>query len=101
MDIDVKHVAELARLSLSEDELQVLEEELRSILSNVEKLAEVNVDGVSPSFGCNFAAERLDSISDEDKPRAGLLRAIAFLAAPSTKDEYYKVPREEAKEAKE
>lgn len=93
MDIDVKHIAELAKLSLSEEELTALGEDLKSILGHVENLFKVDVEGVPPTFGCVFDPGDLESYSDKDVARPGLLRAIALLAAPSVQDVYFKVPR--------
>ena len=45
-DFDVRYTAQLARLSLSEDEATKFQEQLSHILGYVEKLKEVNVEGV-------------------------------------------------------
>lgn len=46
---DVRHIAKLARLTLSEEEVEKLAGELTSILSYVDKLQEVNTEGVEPT----------------------------------------------------
>ena len=48
-DIDLKHIARLSRLHLSDAELRFFETQVSQILSFVDKLKEVNVDGVEPT----------------------------------------------------
>ena len=47
---DVKHIAELARLELSEEDLQKFQGELSSILEYIEKLQEVETEEVPPTY---------------------------------------------------
>jgi len=91
MDIDVKHVANLAKLSLSEEELVKLEKELQSILDHVRRLLEVDVTGVPPTFG---TGDDTGVALAEDVPRPGLIREIALFGAPEVSGVYFKVPRE-------
>lgn len=91
MKIDVKHVADLARIRLSPSEMAAMEEDLRSILKHVERLSEVNVDGVPPTFGSNeVGGVRLD----QDVERPGLNRDRLLELAPLARDGYYVVPKE-------
>lgn len=46
---DVKHVANLSRLGLNDDELQKYEEELNDVLNFMEKLNELDTQGVEPT----------------------------------------------------
>jgi aspartyl-tRNA(Asn)/glutamyl-tRNA(Gln) amidotransferase subunit C len=48
MKIDVGYVAELARLELTDEEKAVFQPQLESIVGYVEKISEVDVDGVEP-----------------------------------------------------
>lgn len=47
---EVKHIAELARLELTEAETKKFQKELSSILKYINKLQEVDTEGVSPTF---------------------------------------------------
>ena len=47
---EVNHIAKLARLSLNKEETDKLQAELSSILDYIEKLKEVDVDGVEPPY---------------------------------------------------
>ena len=46
---DIKHVAELARLELSDKELDIYGKQLSDILGYIEQLQEVNTDGIEPT----------------------------------------------------
>jgi aspartyl-tRNA(Asn)/glutamyl-tRNA(Gln) amidotransferase subunit C len=46
----VKHIAKLARLALSEKEIENYQKELSKILEYIEKLKEVDVSGIEPVF---------------------------------------------------
>jgi aspartyl-tRNA(Asn)/glutamyl-tRNA(Gln) amidotransferase subunit C len=91
MEIDVKHVADLARVRLSPEEMQEMEKDLRGILSHIERLKEVPVDDVPPTFGpAKSAGLRLE----EDAPKPGLHRDQVLKMAPATLDGNILVPKE-------
>ena len=46
---DVLHLAQLARISLSDDEVSEFSDELSAILQYVEQLSDVNVEGLKPT----------------------------------------------------
>ena len=54
MKIDVGYVAELARLELTDEEKAVFQPQLEGIVKYVEKISEVNVDGVEPMRCVDF-----------------------------------------------
>ncbi len=86
---EVKHVAHLARLNLSEDELQKMTEQLDIILSYVDKLNELDTTDVEPmthafSITNAFRDDRLkESLSQED----------ALSNGPEQNGESFIVPR--------
>jgi len=88
MSIDVKKVANLARLEISDDRVPALESELGAILSFVEQLSEVNTDGVAPMTSVVAMTQRLraDVVTDGDKAEAVLAnapdRVADFFAVP-------------------
>ena len=49
-DTEVKKIAKLARIEISDSEVEKLKGELSSILDFVNKLSEVNTDGVEPLY---------------------------------------------------
>lgn len=70
----VAHIASLARIRLSESELDPLAAELSNILSFVEQLDEVNTDGVAPmtSVAAMSLPMRDDKVTDGANPEAVL-----------------------------
>lgn len=85
---DVEKVALLARLRLSEDELDSLTNELSQIVTYVDQLAEVDTDDVEPMTH----AIELHNVFADDKVRPSLPREQALANAPSHNDQAYLVP---------
>ena len=67
---DIKKLAELARIHLTEKEEKALEKDLQSILSYVEKLKEVDVSGV-PEMTHAVEAKNVFREDEPDNPPAG------------------------------
>ncbi len=86
---EVKHIAKLARLGLSEKEMEKMEKELSSILEYFEKLKEVDVSQVEPTFH----SVPIENVMREDKINAkrNTQGAKLLYLAPDTKDGYLKV----------
>ena len=88
VDIDVKYVAHLARLSLSPDEEQKIGAQLGNILGYIEKLKEVDVSGVEPTahafplVNVTRADEVRPSISNEDALRNAPAQANGLFIVP-------------------
>jgi aspartyl-tRNA(Asn)/glutamyl-tRNA(Gln) amidotransferase subunit C len=84
----VLHVARLARLRLSEDEVERMGEELSTILDHIEKLNELDLDGVQPT---SHVVE-LENVLREDVPRPSLPREKALEQAPDAAAGGFRVP---------
>jgi aspartyl-tRNA(Asn)/glutamyl-tRNA(Gln) amidotransferase subunit C len=84
----VLHVAKLARLELSEDELERMREQLSAILEAVGKVSELDLEGVEPT------AHPLDLVNvlADDVPRPSLPREEALANAPDPEDGFFGVP---------
>jgi aspartyl-tRNA(Asn)/glutamyl-tRNA(Gln) amidotransferase subunit C len=84
----VLHVAKLARLALTEDELQRLEAQLGAILDAVGKVSELDLADVPPT------SHPLDLVNvfAEDEPRPSLPREVALANAPDAEDGAFRVP---------
>jgi aspartyl-tRNA(Asn)/glutamyl-tRNA(Gln) amidotransferase subunit C len=80
MKIDVKHVAELANLSLTDEETQKFETQLSEVLDYIKKLDEVDVSGVEPTS----QVTGLENISREDESRPLLTQEEALSNAKAT-----------------
>jgi len=85
---DVVHVARLARLELSDEELERMREQLSAILEAVGKVAQLDLAGVEPT------AHPLDLVNvlADDVPRPSLPRDEALANAPDPEDGFFGVP---------
>ena len=86
---EVRGVAELARLRFSPDEEERLTEDLNRILQYMDKLNELDTEGVKPTshvlpLGNAFRRDEVD-------PSPAVAEILA--AAPQRQGRYYKVPR--------
>ena len=89
VDIDVKYVAHLARLTLSAEEEQKIGAQLSNILGYIEKLKEVDVTGVEPTAH----AFPLVNVTRPDEVRPSLSNEEALRNAPSTANGLFMVPK--------
>lgn len=85
----VRKVAHLARIKTPDDRLEPLAAELNGILSWIEQLAEVDVDGVEPMTSNVAQALRLreDTVTDGNKV------ADIMANAPRSADGFFAVPK--------
>ena len=85
---EVLHVANLARLELSEEELERFGAQLSAILEAVGTVSELDLSGVEPT------SHPLDVVNvwDEDSPRPCLTLGEALANAPDPEDGYFGVP---------
>ena len=84
----VLHVARLARLELSEEEVARMTGELSAILDHIEKISELDLDGVPPTSHVVDVPNALR----EDVPRPSLPREVALASAPAVDDDGFSVP---------
>mgnify|MGYP001606268369 CR=1 FL=1 len=92
MEVDKKlleHVAEVARLKLSEQEIEKFLPQLKETLEFFSKLKEINTDNVKPSF----QPVELKNAMREDKEGKCLSQDEALSLAEHKKDGYFKGPR--------
>ena len=85
---DVEHVAHLARLGLTPDELSLLQGQLNHILDQYAKLAELDTDAIPPTA----QTIELENILREDETRPSLPRDEILALAPRTAGDYFLVP---------
>jgi aspartyl-tRNA(Asn)/glutamyl-tRNA(Gln) amidotransferase subunit C len=83
----VQHVAKLARLGLSEEDIETFGSQLSVILENIRILQEVDVSGVSPTAH----ASRLTNIMRADVPRPSFPPEVLLANAPEQEDNCLKV----------
>ena len=85
----VRHIAKLARIAMSDEEIERLVPELKNILGWVEQLEEVNTDGVEPMTAVVPNKLRLR----EDKVTDGDCRDEILANAPVAEHGFFAVPK--------
>ncbi|MDQ2910293.1 MAG: Asp-tRNA(Asn)/Glu-tRNA(Gln) amidotransferase subunit GatC [Actinomycetota bacterium] len=85
---EVVHVAKLARLELTEDELERFAAQLNAILEAVGKVSELDLAGVEPTLH----PLELSNAWAEDEPRPPLSAEEALANAPDREDDAFRVP---------
>ena len=89
---EVRYVAGLANLSLSEDEVAQLRTDLDGILGHMDKLNEIDTTGVEPMAQALFDAGETATLRD-DVPVPPLGNQAALANAPQPGAGYFKVPK--------
>ncbi|MFL5816025.1 MAG: Asp-tRNA(Asn)/Glu-tRNA(Gln) amidotransferase subunit GatC [Conexibacter sp.] len=84
----VLHVAKLARLALSEDEVEQMSRELSAVLDHIEKISELRLDGVAPT---SHVIDVVNALRP-DEPRTSLPRDVALASAPEALEQGFGVP---------
>ena len=85
---DVLHVAKLAELDLTDEEVDRFQEQLSAILEAVGKVSQLELADVPPT------AHPLSSVNvfGADEPRPSLPLEDVFANAPAREDDYFRVP---------
>jgi aspartyl-tRNA(Asn)/glutamyl-tRNA(Gln) amidotransferase subunit C len=89
MEIDVKYVAHLARLSLTPEEEQKMAAQLGSVLGYIEKLKEVDVTGVEPTAH----AFPMVNVTRRDELQPSISNEEALRNAPASANGLFIVPK--------
>ena len=89
MDLDVDHVARLARLDLSPSEREAMRTQLPQILHYVDRLRELDTTGIEATFQVIPRAQAMRA--DEVRPALGPDRVLAN--APLREGDYFRMPR--------
>jgi aspartyl-tRNA(Asn)/glutamyl-tRNA(Gln) amidotransferase subunit C len=88
----VLHVAKLARLKLSDDEVERMASELSGILEHVEHISELDLDGVAPTSH----VIALENVLRPDEPRPSWERDEMLARAPDPAGGAFRVPSPQA-----
>jgi aspartyl-tRNA(Asn)/glutamyl-tRNA(Gln) amidotransferase subunit C len=91
----VLHVARLARLKLSDEEVERMTGELSHILDHVDRIGRMDLEGVEPTSH----VVALENVLRADEPRPSLPREKALAPAPEPVDGSFRVPSPQAAEA--
>ena len=86
---DVAHVARLARIELTEDELDLYSVQLAAVLDHAAQVASLDTSAVSPTAH----PLPLKNVLRKDEPAPSLDREEVLSQAPSVEDNRFRVPR--------
>jgi aspartyl-tRNA(Asn)/glutamyl-tRNA(Gln) amidotransferase subunit C len=89
---EVLHVARLARLQLSEDEIEPMARELSAVLDHIAKIDELDLEDVAPTTHVAEVTGRLRT----DEPCESLPREVVLAEAPAVSDSGFLVPSPQA-----
>jgi aspartyl-tRNA(Asn)/glutamyl-tRNA(Gln) amidotransferase subunit C len=89
---EVRYVANLANLSLTEEEIGRMVHDLGGILKQMDRLAEIDTEGVAPMAQVLFETDETATLRP-DVERAPLGSELAVANAPVTSGGFFKVPR--------
>ena len=87
--LDVRYVADLVRLKLTDDEITELQPQLDHVLSYIEQLNEVNVDGIEPTAH----ASAVYNVFRADVARDTFTQEQAIANAPHSGSGLFLVPK--------
>ena len=85
----VRKVAKLARLDLTDAEVELFSPQLSAILAYIEKLSELDTENVEPLAHCL----PVYNVFREDVPKPSIDVEKALANAPQREDDYFKVPK--------
>jgi len=86
---DVEHVARLARLALSDEEIERFTGQLEVILEHAADVSALDTDGVPPTAH----PLPLVNVLRSDEPQPGVSRDVVLAMAPDAQDGRFRVPR--------
>ena len=86
---DIRRIADLGRIDLSEEQTQVIQSELNDIFQMIEQIRSVNTDGIEPMPNPHDGVERLreDCVSQTENREENMKNA------PEKEDGYFLVPQ--------
>ncbi|MBA3009431.1 MAG: Asp-tRNA(Asn)/Glu-tRNA(Gln) amidotransferase subunit GatC [Proteobacteria bacterium] len=86
---EIEKIAHLARLEINETQKEALSGQLSHILAYIDKLKDVDVEGVTPSSGAAF----LNNVLREDQLSGSPGPDVTLANAPERDQDFYTVPR--------
>ncbi len=91
--MDVKKIAKLAHLEITDEEIAIYTPQMANIVSYVEQLNELDTDDIEPMLGGLTAEGEATASIREDQPRASFSQDEALSEAPSGVAGHFQVPK--------
>ena len=91
--MDVKQVAKLAHLDISDEEVALYTPQMADIVKYIEQLNEVDVENIEPMLGGLTAEGEATQTIREDVPGGSFTQKEALKEAPSAVDGHFQVPK--------
>ena len=89
MEIDIKYVANLARMRLTDKEIERFSKQLKDVLKYIDKLKELDIANIQPTSH----VLGLKNIFREDVVKSSLNSEEVLKNAPERKGNFFKVPK--------
>ena len=90
---DVRKIAKLAHLEISEEEVALYTPQMADIVAYVEQLNELDTETIEPAIGGLTAEGEATKTDREDVPHESLGQQKALEQAPSASDGHFRVPK--------
>ncbi len=91
--MDVRHIAKLAHLEITDEEVAIYTPQMANIVKYVEQLNELDIGDIEPMLGgLTTEGEATDTIR-EDAPGGSLGQEAALSQAPSAVEGHFQVPK--------
>lgn len=91
--MDVRHVAKLAHLEITDEEVAVYTPQLTDIVKYIDQLNELDTEAVEPAIGGLTAEGEQTTTIREDLPRQSFTQEEALAEAPSAVAGHFQVPK--------
>ena len=91
--MDVRHIAKLAHLEITEDEVALYTPQMAEIVKYVEQLNELDTENVDPMLGGLTSEGEATATVRDDEPHGSLGQEAALSQAPSAVEGHFQVPK--------
>lgn len=91
--MDVKNIAKLAHLQITDEEVALYTPQMAEIVAYVEQLNELDTESVEPAIGGLTAEGEQTKMTRDDAPHESLGQTLALDQAPAAVSGYFRVPK--------
>jgi aspartyl-tRNA(Asn)/glutamyl-tRNA(Gln) amidotransferase subunit C len=91
--MDVRKVAKLAHLEITDEEVALFEPQMKDIVAYVEQLNELDTEAIEPAIGGLTPEGEATATAREDVPHQSLGQKLALDQAPDAHSGHFRVPK--------